>query len=52
MNELAIAERPALERFTCDACQGSGRHAHLPGRDCSVCAGSGVLDPRRDEDTP
>ncbi len=27
----------------CDACFGTGRHAHFPARCCSICGGTGQL---------
>ena len=31
------------QAITCDACLGTGRHAHFPQRACGICGGSGVL---------
>jgi len=28
----------------CDACHGTGRHAHFPARACSYCSGSGMQE--------
>lgn len=41
--QLLPASQPVrpVSQMLCDACNGTGRHAHFPARPCSYCAGHG-----------
>jgi hypothetical protein len=42
-SRLLVRNVTSETTLLCDCCLGGGRHAHLPTRPCSVCAGSGLI---------